>query len=330
MLCQLLALSLLALAVAAQSTPPQILVYTKTAGYYHESIPAASEAIRQIGQRTSLFNATISNDEGLFTTEGLAPFKLIAFLSNSDQVLTDEGETALTQWLTTGGSLVGLHAGSACLFNDTAFGTALGSWFDYHPDLQNVTFTKVTDHPTVAMLPERYTYVEEAHHFRTDPRSVNCTVLLSYDESSVDDPQAGTRPYFQGSPPPIAWFREGQSVDLSNGTAGAEPAVMTGRTWFTSLGHTTAFWQDELNLQHIEAGLRWALQDFTSSNSSSTSSNPSSSSSTSASSGASPASTSSSAVSSPTSDAPTLSSLHSRAFILYALIAFVALAYSPL
>ena len=56
-----------------------------------------------------------------------------------DQSCSADGETALTDWLsTTGGSLVGLHAGSACLFEDQAFGTALGSWFDYHPDLQNV------------------------------------------------------------------------------------------------------------------------------------------------------------------------------------------------
>lgn len=104
------------------------------------------------------------------------------------------------------------------------------------------------------MFPDRYTYLEEAHHFRSDPRAVNCTVLLSFDESLIDDPRAGSRPYYQGSPPPIAWYREGQSVDLTNGTGGASAPRMTGRTFMTSLGHTTEFWQDDLNLQHIEAG----------------------------------------------------------------------------
>lgn len=91
------------------------------------------------------------------------------------------------------------------------------------------------------------------YHFRTDPRDVNCTVLLSYDTSTVDDPQFGTRPYYQGSPPPIAWYREGQQVDLGNGTQARAP-VMTGRTWMTSLGHTIEIWSDPTHLAHVQAG----------------------------------------------------------------------------
>ncbi|GJN87845.1 hypothetical protein Rhopal_000800-T1 [Rhodotorula paludigena] len=248
------ALPLLLVPVVGAQSPPPVLVYSRTLGYRHQSIPVAIDALASIAQNTSLYDPTFSEDPSLFTDEQLQPFKAVVFLSNSEEVLDLEGQAALARWLGSGGSLIGLHAGSACLFNDTAFGTALGSWFDYHPDLQNVTFTKLMSHPTIDMLPDRYTYVEEAHHFRSDPRSVNCTVLLSYDPSLVDDPAFGTRPYYQGTPPPIAWFREGQTVDLTNGTAGAEAATMTGRTWFTSLGHTSDFWRDELNLGHIEAG----------------------------------------------------------------------------
>ncbi|GAA6030092.1 hypothetical protein JCM8097_009251 [Rhodosporidiobolus ruineniae] len=279
--CAALASLAAGLASAQSSSPPQIL----TAGYRHDSIPAAIEALRQIGQNTSLFDPTFSEDENLFTTEQLAPFKAIVFLSNSDQVLDDDGEAAFKQWLTTGGALVGLHAGTACLFNDTAFGTAMGSWFDYHPTISNATFTKVAQHETTDMLPDRYDTYEEVYHFRSDPRDVNCTVLLTYDPSSFADSQAGTRPYYQGSPPPSAWYREGQSVDLTNGTAGLSPATMTGRTWYTSLGHEIATWSNPIHLAHVEAGLRWALADFTanstspSSSSAATSSAPSSTSS---------------------------------------------------
>jgi len=121
------------------SSPPSVLVYSATAGYRHDSIPTAIEALQEIADRTSLYDPTFSEDPNLFTTEGLQGFKAIVFLSNSDQVLTSEGESAFEDWLTTsGGSLVGLHAATACLFNDTAFGTAMGSWFHRHPDIQNV------------------------------------------------------------------------------------------------------------------------------------------------------------------------------------------------
>ncbi len=130
---------------------------SQTLGYRHASIPAAIDAIQGIANDTNLFTPTFSEDEALFTQEQLAPFKAIVFLSNSEEVLTDDGQAAFKQWLTTGGSLVGLHAGTACLFNDTAFGTAMGSWFDYHPDISNATFTKVGTHETTDMLPDRYT-----------------------------------------------------------------------------------------------------------------------------------------------------------------------------
>lgn len=110
-----------------ESTQSSLTVMpTQTAGYYHESIPTAMDAIGNIGHNSSLFDPTFSKNESLFTPDQLAPYSAIVFLSNSDQVLTDSGEAALADWLTQGGSLVGLHAGTACLFNDTAFGTAMG------------------------------------------------------------------------------------------------------------------------------------------------------------------------------------------------------------
>lgn len=111
--------------------------------------------------------------------------------------------------------------------------------FDYHPTIQEATFTKLISHPTIDMLPNPYTYEEEVYHFRTDPRAANATVLLSYDTSSVVDPQYGTTGYYQGTPPPIAWFRDGaiDPVDLYNETSAADSnSTFAGRMWYTSLG----------------------------------------------------------------------------------------------
>ncbi|GAA6009816.1 hypothetical protein JCM11491_000825 [Sporobolomyces phaffii] len=257
-------------ASSAVAQPPPILVYSATAGYRHDSIPTAISALQDIADRTSLYAPTFSEDENLFTSDGLAQFKAIVFLSNSDQVLTADGETAFADWLTKGGSLVGLHAATACLFNDTAFGVAMGSWFHRHPTIQNATFTKLVNHETIDMLPDRYTTFEEVYSYRSDPRAVNATVLLTVDPDSYQDSDKPTdqgvdAPYYQGAPHPIAWYRDaGSNVDLSNGTAPTGQAQrMNGRMWMTSLGHTNETWQSEVHLAHVEAGLRWALADFT-------------------------------------------------------------------
>ncbi|GAA5837424.1 hypothetical protein JCM3766R1_000442 [Sporobolomyces carnicolor] len=272
---QLAALAAIVLSTSvafAQQQGPEILVYSKTAGYRHDSIPTAIDALQGIADRTSLYRPTFSVDESVFTSDQLAKFKAIVFLSNSDQVLTSDGEVAFEQWLTNGGSLVGLHAATACLFNDTAFGTAMGSWFHRHPTIQNATFTKLTSHETIDMLPDRYNTFEEVYSFRTDPRAVNATALLTVDPDSYQDSDKPTAqgvdaPYFQGTPHPIAWLRDrGMNVDLSNGTS-SDPPRMNGRMWMTSLGHTNETWQSDVHLQHVEAGLRWALEGLSSSSS---------------------------------------------------------------
>ena len=77
-----------------------------------------------------------------------------------------------------------------------------GALFDYHPELQPVasdgvyllvcmdlrcdqTFVTVDkSHPSTSMLPDRWTFTEEAYNFRSDPRLVGAKVVLSVDETS--------------------------------------------------------------------------------------------------------------------------------------------------
>ncbi|KAM0746221.1 hypothetical protein T439DRAFT_140598 [Meredithblackwellia eburnea MCA 4105] len=126
------------------------------------------------------------------------------------------------------------------------------------------------------MLPDRYNTYEEVYNFRTDPRSVNATVLLTVDSTSYVDPEIGTRPYYQGSPHPIAWYRD-SSVDLGNGTRNG---TMMGRMWMTSLGHTNETWQSSLHIAHVKAGFQWVLAGSSGSNSTTTSTGTASKSST--------------------------------------------------
>lgn len=127
---------------AQDSSPPRILVFSRTLDYYHDrcvpttslsrntgqahciltrSIPAAQEALRGM---SSSFLSDFSEDPSAFSTSNLANYAAVAFLSNSEglaesdpEVLdNDEQKNALFSWLGQGGALVGLHSGCACLF----------------------------------------------------------------------------------------------------------------------------------------------------------------------------------------------------------------------
>lgn len=124
----------------------------------------------------------------------------------------------LENYLTSGGGLVGIHAATAALFSTPFFGTAFGAYFDYHPTIQEATFTVVnSSHSSTSHLPQRWTFVEEVYNFRQDPRSTNISLLLSVEPNSYDDGNMDSASRRQGTPHPICWYREG-GVDLGNGT----------------------------------------------------------------------------------------------------------------
>ncbi|KAM0787958.1 hypothetical protein ACM66B_006162 [Microbotryomycetes sp. NB124-2] len=286
----------------ASAAAPRLLVFSRTLDYRHDSIETATDALTSIGQQSGSFQVTATEDETMFRDDTLKDYAAIAFLSNSqalganaEQVLDQQGVQALNDWLAKGGALIGLHAGCACLFQTPSFGVAMGSWFNYHPTISNVTFTKAQPHVSTEMLPDRYTVFEETYNFLTDPRDVNATVILTPDPESYSDPEFATRGRYQGSPHPSAWYRD-STVDLANGTA-ASQGSMTGRLWYTSLGHTIETWQSETHLAHVQAGIEWALQGTNNQMLSSASSASSS-----------PSTTSSKSSSASTTSAPTLTS----------------------
>jgi len=221
--------------------------------FRHDSIPTAVEAL--IGH-SSTVNAVFDHteDQAQFTDDNLQRYDALLFLSNTGEVLDDAGKLAFQNYLNKGGNFVAIHSASDCLRNTTFYGRELGSYFDYHADLQNATVDVIVqDHPSTSGLPSAWKVVDEMYNFVSDPRSLGAVVVLAADESSYVD--NGIRKFDQGSPHPIAWYQEhGAGVD-SNG--------VSGRSFYTSLGHLNETWQDELFLSHVMGGIRWVLQSNT-------------------------------------------------------------------
>jgi len=77
---------LLGVSAAGSAQQPRILVFTKTAGFRHSSIPNGIAAIRKLGQANG-FTVDTTEDAGAFTSKNLARYRAVVFLNTTGDVL---------------------------------------------------------------------------------------------------------------------------------------------------------------------------------------------------------------------------------------------------
>ena len=86
-LTSLLALTCSILLSTAQSH--KVLVFTKTDGYRHKSIPHGVKALKKLGE-TNDFSVTHSEDATVFTDKNLGSYDAIVFLSTTENILNNK------------------------------------------------------------------------------------------------------------------------------------------------------------------------------------------------------------------------------------------------
>src|SRR3954452_4375817 len=94
-------------AAATAATPYRVLVFTRTEGFRHASIPAAVHALRVVG-RSRGFTVTASERPGVFTDATLRRYRAVVFLLTSGDVLEPPQEASLQRYVEGGGGFVGV------------------------------------------------------------------------------------------------------------------------------------------------------------------------------------------------------------------------------
>ncbi|GAA1943319.1 hypothetical protein GCM10009837_81720 [Streptomyces durmitorensis] len=222
----------LALALAAVLTVPitatgsakaasfDVLVFSKTAGFRHDSIPAGIEALRGLGQEQG-FTVTATEDATAFSPDNLSGYEAVVFLSTTGDVLDSAQQDALQTYVDSGGGYVGVHAAADTEYDWPYYGQLVGAWFKSHPAIQQATVVNEDrTHPATSHLRATWTRTDEWYNYRTNPRS-DVHVLQSLDESTYRGGEmAGDHP--------ITWCHaQGQ-----------------GRSFYTGLGHTAESYAD--------------------------------------------------------------------------------------
>jgi type 1 glutamine amidotransferase len=208
-----------------------LLVFTKTAGYRHESIAAAVTAIRAIAARHDIGIET-SEDDAVFRPERLAAFKAVAFVNTTGNILDAGQRREFEAFIAAGGGFLGVHSAADTAYDWPWYGRLLGAWFKNHPPgLQTgiVRFAR----PLGAGLAWRVT--DEFYNCRSRPGS-EVTVVAALDESTYEGGE-------MGGDHPLAWCRK----------------IDGGRSWYTGLGHTPELYGDPVFLMHLANGVLYAM-----------------------------------------------------------------------
>ena len=215
---------------------PSVLVFSRTLGYRHASIPIATEALADLAEAEGWQFAS-SEEASVFTDEGLSPYNVLIMLSPTGDILDAAQQAAFERYIQAGNGYVGIHAASDTEFDWAWYGGLVGAFFRVHPDIQPATIVvENREHPSTAHLSETWARTDEWYSFETNPRQ-NVTVLLSLDEQSYapgDSEMDGDHP--------IAWYHEYDG----------------GRSFYTALGHTEESYSEPAFMQHVKGGIEWA------------------------------------------------------------------------
>ncbi len=186
----------------AAAAPFDALIFSKTAGFRHDAIPAGIAAIEKLGTENG-FTVDVTEDAAAFNDENLAQYEVVIWLSTTGDVLNTEQQASFERYIANGGGYAGVHAASDTEYDWSWYGGLVGAYFSGHPQNQDATI-KVEDgvHPSTAHLPSRWDRYDEWYNFRTSPRDT-VHVLASLDETSYD---AGSAK--MGSDHPIAWCQD--------------------------------------------------------------------------------------------------------------------------
>ncbi len=245
-LCKLLVLAVLGsfATSAAHAEQFSALLFTKTAGWHHESILEGVTAVRNLGKLHD-FNVFWTEDASrVFKDEELKKYKVVIFLSTTGDALNNDQQAAFERYIKAGGGFVGIHAAADTEYDWPWYTTMVGHMFHIHPAVQSATL-KVEDanFPGMDGFPKRSLVTEEWYEYDAS-RSKGLHYLLSVDEKTYKPyakwgPKEGKG---MGSFHPIAWYHEYDG----------------GRAFYTGLGHLPATYSDASFLHHVYGGIYWA------------------------------------------------------------------------
>jgi type 1 glutamine amidotransferase len=266
-----IALALPAEPYAAPAKPRRLLVFSRTNGFRHESIPTGHLMLAQLGRRTGAFVAVASEDPGQFERPNLDSYDAVCFLNTTLEVFSphpqelagmdaaqkaaarareDRLKANLMDFIRGGRGFVGIHAATDSCYQWREYGRMINGYFDGHPWTANTRVSiKVEpgreNHPLVAMFGGNSVEFREEIYQLGDPYDSGAVhMLLRLDTEKSDMNVRGIRR--DDGDFGVSWARQWGD----------------GRVFYCSLGHNHHIYWHPVVVRHYLAGIQWAIGDL--------------------------------------------------------------------
>ena len=221
---------------AGSNNGKRILVFAKTAGFRHSSIPNGKAAIQKLGKENN-FDVDTTEDASVFTEDNLKKYAAVVFLNTTGNVLNHKQEAAFERFIQAGGGFTGIHSATDTEYDWQWYAKLVGGNFESHPKPQNARLTVVEkNHPSTQHLPDIWERFDEWYNFKNVNKDVH--VLVKIDEKSYEGGK-------MGDDHPMAWYHNYDG----------------GRAFYTEFGHTEESYTDPNYLKHILGGIQYAIGD---------------------------------------------------------------------
>lgn len=225
------------LSSCSNPAPTRVLVFSKTRGWKHTSIPAGINAILKLGKENG-FLVDTTRDASFFDDFNLKQYKAVIFNNTTRNVLNPDQQAAFERFIQAGGGFVGIHAAADTEYEWPWYDKLVGAHFASHPHNPNVrkATVRVTDHSHIstAGLPADWERTDEWYNYRSFYPGLHVVAYL--DENTYE---GGTN----GADHPIAWYHEFDG----------------GRAFYTGGGHTEESYSEPLFLKHLLGGIKYAM-----------------------------------------------------------------------
>jgi cytochrome c len=216
----------------------KVLVFSKTEGFRHSSIPKGIKTIQKLGEQNG-FEVTTTEDASFFEQKNLKNYQAVIFLNTTGNVLNDLQQQEFERYIQAGGGYLGVHSAADTEHEWDWYGRLVGGYFKNHPKIQNAAIDVLDNqHLATKHLGKRWETTDEWYNYLNLNTSVN--VLMKLDETSYEGGENGDNH-------PIAWSHEYDG----------------GRAFYTGLGHTEEQYDDETFLQHLLGAIQWTGGDLT-------------------------------------------------------------------